>query len=54
MEEKQKINCMVESCKYLDSNQHQCTLKQITVEPELNINSENTDESKCGSYKCGE
>lgn len=51
MEENQKINCTVESCVYQDGKNKRCTLHAINVVPITNCNTENTDESMCGSYE---
>ena len=50
MEEKQKINCTVESCVYQDEKNKRCTLQSITVKPTKDCSSGKTDESMCGSY----
>ena len=42
MDNKQKINCTVNSCKYNNCDSCECTLNQITVEP------------MCGSYEYNE
>lgn len=51
MEENQKINCTVESCKYNNKEKAKCTLQAIQVVPIANINTETADESMCASYK---
>lgn len=51
MQDKQKINCTVESCEYNDCQANQCTLKQIIVTPCQNCNTQKADESMCSSYK---
>jgi hypothetical protein len=51
MEEKQKINCSVESCEYNNIDNQKCTLKEILVAPTRHVNSEETDESQCASYR---
>lgn len=51
MEEKQKINCTVESCKFNNSNKGECILKQIIVTPMNNCNTKKADESMCSSYE---
>lgn len=52
MDEKQKINCTVQSCIYNDNDEQKCVLEEITVEP---CNEYTTgvaeDESMCGSYE---
>lgn len=52
MDKKQEINCHVESCMFHNSDDCKCTLESITVKPTANCNTQDTDESKCGSYKC--
>ena len=51
MEEKQKINCTVSSCKYNNQEKEKCTLEAIHVAPIKDINTETPDESVCASYK---
>ena len=51
MEEKQKINCTVESCKFNNASREECILKQITVTPIQNCNTKKADESMCSSYE---
>ena len=51
MEDKQKINCTVESCVYNNLNNHKCTLKEIQVTPIAGCNTKEPDESMCSSYK---
>ena len=51
MENGQKINCTVASCKYNNSEEKLCSLKQIIVTPTTNCITEDTDESMCGSYE---
>lgn len=51
MENNQKINCTVGSCKYNDWQKQECLLKQIVVEPIQGRDTKNPDESMCGSYK---
>ena len=50
MEEKQKINCTVCSCEH-NQPDNKCDLKEITVSPVMNKNTEQPDESMCSSYK---
>ena len=52
MENKQKINCTVESCKYNEKGTQECSLKQIIVTPIENCDTKQADESMCSSYKC--
>lgn len=51
MENNQKINCTVKSCKYNEYGTQGCSLKQIIVTPMPNVDTENPDESMCSSYK---
>ena len=51
MEEKQKINCTVESCVYQDRENRRCTLPAINVMPTTDTTTRETDESMCGSYE---
>ena len=51
MEEKQKINCTVESCQYNNLENHKCTLKEIMVTPIIGCETKEPDESMCSSYK---
>ena len=54
MEEKQTINCTVESCVYQDGTTKKCTLQSIQVIPTENCDTCKTDESMCGSYEYSE
>ena len=54
MEEKQTINCTVESCAYQDGITKKCTLQAISVIPTENCDTCETDESMCGSYEYAE
>ena len=51
MEENQTINCTVGSCKFNDTQNQQCKLKQIIVTPVQGCNTKTPDESMCSSYK---
>lgn len=51
MDEKQKINCTVESCKYNNCNKQLCELKQIVVSPIPDCDTKHCDESMCSSYE---
>ena len=51
MNEKQKINCTVESCVYQDRENRRCTLQAINVMPTTDTTTRETDESMCGSYE---
>lgn len=54
MEQKQTINCTVESCVYQDGTTKKCTLQSIQVVPTENCDTCKTDESMCGSYEYSE
>lgn len=47
----QKIKCTVESCKFNQNENHNCTLKQIIVTPMENCDIKKADESMCSSYE---
>ncbi len=51
MENKQRINCTVSSCKYNNENNNKCTLESIHVAPIENSKTTKPDESMCSSYK---
>ena len=51
MDQKQKINCTVVSCKYNNCDNNECTLKQIMVSPIPDCNTKTPDESMCSSYE---
>lgn len=51
MEENQKINCTVDSCKYHNATEQMCNLQQIVVEPTKDCNTKQCEESMCGSYE---
>lgn len=51
MENKQKINCTVTSCKYNENQTQECSLEQIIVTPIENCDTKQPDESMCSSYK---
>lgn len=51
MDNKQKISCTVESCKYNDSGNGLCTLSEIIVTPTQGCTTKKADESMCSSYK---
>lgn len=50
MEENQKINCTVTSCKYNNSENKACKLQSIIVTPTENTSTKKSDESMCSSY----
>ena len=52
MEENQKINCTVSSCKYNNGQKQLCNLQAIIVTPVEGIQSAEPDESMCSSYEC--
>lgn len=51
MEKNQKINCTVSSCLYNDIAKSKCLLEEISVEPCSDCNTQEPDESMCGSYE---
>jgi hypothetical protein len=51
MENNQKINCTVNSCRYNNKQKQECELKNIIVTPVQNCQSKQSDESMCSSYK---
>lgn len=51
MDNKQKINCTVSSCRYNNTDNEECTLKEIMVEPIDDCETCEPDESMCGSYE---
>jgi len=53
MNENQKINCTVESCRYNNTEKQQCILKQIVVSPIPDCHTKKCDESMCSSYEYG-
>lgn len=54
MNDNQKINCTVESCKFNNCEKQMCELKQIVVSPMPDCNTKKCDESMCSSYKYNE
>ena len=52
MDNKQKINCTVQSCKYNNGREQLCKLNAIMVTPKQNVDTGNPDESECSSYEC--
>ena len=50
MENGQKINCTVASCKYNNEKKGECLLDSIVVTPTKGVNSKKSDESMCSSY----
>lgn len=53
MDDKQKIKCTVESCKFNNCDHSVCELREIEVQacPGCS-NGKPEDESMCGSYTC--
>ena len=51
MEQNQKINCTVTSCKYNNQEKEKCTLEAIKVAPIENMITKQPDESMCASYE---
>lgn len=51
MENSQKINCTVTSCKYNNNQQYRCMLQAIHVSPIEGCNTMDADESMCASYE---
>lgn len=51
MDRDQRINCTVSTCKYNNHQGQECNLKEIVVEPVLDCETTETDESMCGSYE---
>lgn len=47
----QKINCIVESCKFHNKANQMCELGNILVTPINNCNTKNPDESMCSNYE---
>lgn len=51
MNQNQKINCTVSSCRYNNSQKQECKLEAIVVAPIEGVNTSQPDESMCASYK---
>lgn len=51
MEKNQEIKCSVTSCKYNNSEYGKCSLKTIQVDPTIECNTKQPDESMCSSYE---
>lgn len=51
MEKNQEINCTVTSCKYNNNESEKCILQSIQVEPILDCDTMEADESMCASYE---
>ena len=52
MDNKQKINCTVGSCKYNNEKKNLCELNSIIITPKVNVSTSTPDESECSSYEC--
>lgn len=52
MDNNQKINCTVNSCKYNDQQKQLCNLETIIVTPTQGVHSAKPEESQCSSYEC--
>lgn len=51
MENNQKINCTVKSCRYNENDAEKCSLAQIVVTPIEDCDTCEPDESMCSSYE---
>ncbi len=51
MEKNQEIKCSVTSCKYNNSEKGKCILESIQVEPIMECETMQPDESMCASYE---
>lgn len=51
MENNQKINCTVNSCRYNNRQKQECELQNIIVTPVQGCQTKQPDESMCSSYK---
>ena len=51
MENNQKINCTVYSCRYNDNAKKKCILESIQITPTDNVKTMKSDESMCSSYQ---
>ena len=51
MDNNQKINCTVTSCKHNNKQYQECKLEQIIVTPIIGCETKQPDESMCSSYK---
>ena len=51
MDNKQKINCTVTSCRFNNEQKQKCNLDAIIVTPIDGVNTEEPDESMCSSYE---
>ena len=51
MEEKQRINCNVVTCKFNNGEHGKCMLNSIIVEPMYDVDTKKADESMCASYE---
>lgn len=51
MQDNQKINCTVSSCRYNNGEKEKCMLESIIVTPTENCKTMEADESMCSSYR---
>lgn len=51
MEDNQKINCSVATCRYNNRRDQVCQLKEIVVTPIYGVETKQSDESMCSSYQ---
>ena len=51
MENRQKIHCTVENCKYNNNHDNKCILESIMVTPTDNNSTKKEDESMCSNYE---
>lgn len=51
MQKNQEINCTVTSCKYNNKENAKCILQSIQVEPIMECETMEADESMCASYE---
>ena len=54
MEENQKINCTVSSCRFNNQEVQRCMLESIQVSPIEECDTMEPDESMCASYEYNE
>lgn len=52
MENNQKINCTVQSCRHHNNQTNMCNLCCINVAPKKGCGTRKADESLCSSYDC--
>ncbi len=51
MDNNQRINCTVTSCKHNNKQYQECKLQEIIVTPIIGCETKQPDESMCSSYK---